>query len=76
MSQIKYNKYNSNGQRHGLWKEYYYNGQLCWEGNYVNGQEHGLWKNYYYNGQPWKKGNYVNGQRHGLWKNYEKGEKQ
>jgi antitoxin component YwqK of YwqJK toxin-antitoxin module len=41
------NQYNSQGQRHGYWEEYFNNGLLYTKGNYQNGQQHGYCK--YYN---------------------------
>jgi antitoxin component YwqK of YwqJK toxin-antitoxin module len=64
------NLYDEKGKRHGLWEEYYSNGQLSYKGNYVNGEEHGLWERYYFNGQLWYKGNYVNRKEHGYWEWY------
>jgi antitoxin component YwqK of YwqJK toxin-antitoxin module len=42
----KNNQYNEKGQRHGLWKFYFDNGQLWEKGTYVNGKPHGMWKHY------------------------------
>jgi len=42
------NKYNKQGQAHGYWEDYHYNGQLYCKGNYDNGQPYGYWE--YYNG--------------------------
>ena len=41
---------NENGQPHGYWESYYYNGQLHYKGNFVNGKQHGYWEYYYENG--------------------------
>ena len=43
--------YNEQGEPHGYWEYYYYNGQLMFKGNYVNGKLHGYWEDYYENGQ-------------------------
>jgi len=51
-------------------REYYCNGQLMYEWNYINGQLHGLCKGWYSNGQLMYEWNYINGQRHGLCINY------
>jgi antitoxin component YwqK of YwqJK toxin-antitoxin module len=64
------NLYNDNGQKHGYWERYYYNGQLICKGNYVNGKEHGYWEYYWSNGNLDSKGNYVNGKEHGYWEDY------
>ena len=63
----KMNKRNEEGQKHGVWEEYYSNGNIWYKGNYVNGQKHGLWEWYWFNGKLNYKKNYVNGQLHGLW---------
>ena len=64
------NLYNEQGEQHGYWESYYYNGQLDYKANYVNGNRHGYWESYYHNGQLSSKGNYVNGKRHGYWEYY------
>ena len=66
----KINQYNEKGQRHGLWKFYWSNGQLTHIGTYVNGKPYGLWEFYYFNGQLFCKGTYVYGKPYGLWKYY------
>ena len=66
----KNNKYNKDGQRHGLWEKYWDNNQLMYKGVYVNGKKHGLWEHYHGNGQFYCKCTYVNGKEHGLWKHY------
>jgi antitoxin component YwqK of YwqJK toxin-antitoxin module len=43
--------YNENGEKHGYWEWYWYNGQLHYKGNYVNGNAHGYWEWYHCNGQ-------------------------
>jgi antitoxin component YwqK of YwqJK toxin-antitoxin module len=62
--------YNENGERHGYWEWYCYNGQLHFKGNYVNGIKDGYWEYYYDNGQLYSKGNYVNGKEDGYWEGY------
>ena len=34
---------NDKGQAHGLWEEYYSNGNLRWKGSFINGNRIGLW---------------------------------
>ncbi len=41
---------NDKGQKEGLWKYYYSNGNISSTGNYVNGKKHGLWKYYFEEG--------------------------
>ena len=36
-----------NGKRNGKGKEYYFNGNLRFEGDYLNGKRNGKWKEYY-----------------------------
>jgi antitoxin component YwqK of YwqJK toxin-antitoxin module len=62
------NKRNSQGERHGLWEDYYDNGQLYWKCNYHNGKYHGLLESYHSNGQLYWKGNLKNDKEIGLWK--------
>jgi len=41
---------NKNGQEHGYWEEYHYNGNLLYKGNYINGEEDGYWVWYNFDG--------------------------
>ena len=52
-------------QKNGIWKSYYYHGQLEEEGNYVNGYKNGIWKSYYSDGQLASEINYLEGRRNG-----------
>ncbi len=45
------NGYNENGKPDGPWEEYWVNGKLRYEGNYINGSRCGLFLNYYSNGE-------------------------
>jgi antitoxin component YwqK of YwqJK toxin-antitoxin module len=51
------NKYNEQGERHGPWERYWYNGKLWYKGNYVNGEKRGPWEWYDENGKLRYKGN-------------------
>jgi antitoxin component YwqK of YwqJK toxin-antitoxin module len=62
--------YNHKGERHGLWIDYFDNGQLSCKGQYLNGQQHGLWESYWDNGKLDYKGTYLNGKEHGPWEAY------
>ena len=42
---------NEKGEPHGYWESYYYNGQLCYKGNFVNGKQHGYWEDYWSDGK-------------------------
>ena len=59
-----------NGKRHGIGKEYYWNGQLWEEIPYVNGKEHGVEKVYDKNGQLLGENLYQNGKGQGIIKTY------
>ena len=50
-----------NGVEHGLCREWYDNGQLWYEYNYVNGNSYGLCRGWYFDGQLRNEYNYVNG---------------
>jgi uncharacterized protein len=71
MSEV--NQYNNDDQREGLWKDYWLNDKLMYEGLYKNGQRVGLWKGYYPNGSLMYEGQYKNDRESGLWKYYNKG---
>ena len=49
-----------NGNGHG--REYYYNGNLKYEGEYLNGKRNGNGKEYFYNGNLRFEGIYLNGE--------------
>lgn len=51
MRSLKLNRYNRNGDKHGLWEHYFENGNLYSIGLYKNGEEEGYWEYYYDNGQ-------------------------
>ncbi len=40
------NRYDSQGKKHGLWREYYPNGQIKWEATYSHGKLNGYYKEY------------------------------
>ena len=51
-------------------KEYYENGNICYEKPYKNGSRNGLCKEYYLNGNIWYEVEYKDGLRNGLFKRY------
>jgi antitoxin component YwqK of YwqJK toxin-antitoxin module len=57
------NQLNENSQRHGLWVEYYNNGKIHSEHNYLNNERHGVCKDYHENGVLWIDAVYNNGYR-------------
>ncbi|MDX1348738.1 MAG: hypothetical protein R3279_00750 [Putridiphycobacter sp.] len=58
------------GLKNGIWKAYYQNGVLAFEGEFDEGQPKGKHKYYHENGVLKSKGKYSAGAKHGLWKNY------
>ncbi|WP_258543779.1 toxin-antitoxin system YwqK family antitoxin, partial [Parvicella tangerina] len=40
------NRFDENGKKNGLWKEYYDNGELKWEGEFLHGELNGIVKEY------------------------------
>ena len=50
IKEVKKNRYNSNGKRHGYWEFYHDNGQLWMKGNFINGDPDGIWEYYHKNG--------------------------
>jgi len=60
------NQYDSEGDKHGIWEEYYDNDKLRYRYNYVHGKSHGLWVTYYIGGNLAWSTNYVLGERKGL----------
>lgn len=59
------NKY-KNDEKHGLWREYYKNGQLKSEANYVEGEKEGMYREWLENGTKSVEGIYENGKANGL----------
>jgi antitoxin component YwqK of YwqJK toxin-antitoxin module len=57
------NQLNEKGQRNGLWVEYYKNGKIWHEHNWLNGKHHGVCKDYHENGVLWVDAVYNNGNR-------------
>ena len=59
------------GNRDGLWKDYYADGSLKAEGNYDNGKQIGEWKFYHQNGKIEQTGKFnKQGKFEGVWKWY------
>jgi antitoxin component YwqK of YwqJK toxin-antitoxin module len=48
----------ADGKSHGLWEQYFDNGQLWFKGEYIHNMFHGPWVWYYDNGQLWCKETY------------------
>lgn len=64
------NKVDSLGRKHGLWRLFDSNGQLCREVNYVNGVLHGLWRSWHSNGQLCVEVNMLRGKMSGPFKTW------
>ena len=63
------------GFRDGIWRSYYENGKLYWEGAYSEGEPKGKHVYYHKNGMKKYKGKYQAGVKHGVWRRYdEKGQ--
>ena len=56
--------------RNGIWKHYYPNDQVLFEGNFIDGDADGQHIWYYKNGAKKREGNYISGMRDGTWKFY------
>lgn len=61
---------NSNGEKHGLYEEWWENGQLAMRVNYVNGEYNGLYQEWWENGQLKSNCIYCNGQKEGVWQSW------
>jgi antitoxin component YwqK of YwqJK toxin-antitoxin module len=59
-----------NGNSNGQWKDYYPDGKIQAEGQYVNNRRTGVWKFYNTDGKVEQTGAYNNGRPDGLWKWY------
>jgi len=47
----------------GIYKEYYIDGQLWKEVNYIDGKKEGIYKSYYQNGKLKEEINYIDGEK-------------
>jgi len=57
---------NIQGQKHGISRVWYQNGQLRYENNYLHNDKHGIQRAWYKNGQLAYKQNWFRGARHGI----------
>ena len=60
------------GNKDGLWKHYYKNNVVSFEGEFFNGDPNGKHKFYYSNGKIRKECEYTMGKKDGTWKKYDK----
>ena len=61
---------NEDGKKSGLWKEYYVNGSIRSEGNYIADKKNGKWTYFFENGEEEQEGYFKNGKYDGLWQWY------
>jgi len=59
-----------NGKLHGKYREWYEDGNLYTESNYVDGERHGLYREFYRDGNLYAECNYIDGERHGLYREF------
>lgn len=59
------------GIMEGIWKHYYENGKIRYEGNYILGNPDGRHRQYYDNGKLKEDGYYSVGKKDGNWKKYD-----
>lgn len=45
------NQFNKNGQKHGYWEDYNFNGDVSTRGYYLNGKKVGQWESFVYQGR-------------------------
>jgi len=57
---------NVHNHKHGIYRRFYYNGQLLYDFNFLQGCKHGLWREWYEDGQLGLEKNYSHGQLHGI----------
>ena len=56
--------------RHGVYREWFPNGQLMETGSYRHGQREGAWSHFFESGQPQWQGEYLAGARTGRWRSW------
>lgn len=59
----------------GYWTNWYENGQIFTENNYINGEESGHYVKYYKHGHKRAEGSHVAGRRHGKWIEWHRNDK-
>ena len=59
-------------QGEGVWRGWYSNGKLVFEGNYRSHKKDGVWKVWYADGQLGFEGAYKSGKPDGAWKEWDK----
>jgi len=66
---LEYTYYEQDGKKieHGIWKKWFENGNLMFEGEYLNGKKNRVWKQYLITGQILTQGEYVDNVKEGLW---------
>ncbi len=64
------NQRDENGLKHGLWKEYHFNGQLRSRGKFNKGRPNGRWEFYQDDGSIKYIRCFINGERNGVWEEH------
>jgi len=59
-----------NGKKEGVWKAWFEDGQLEYEGHYKEGKRHGIWKRWFEDGQLRYERNYKEDKWHGIHKGW------
>ena len=73
LSKVEFKGSYLNGEKDGVWEEYYDNGQTKSKYSYINGKPvDGIYSDYHKNGQLKSKGSYLNGEKNGVWEEYYK----
>ncbi len=66
----KEERYYKDGLKDGLWKYFYSNKKLKFEGYFMQDEAQGIHKHFYENGKLKQEGKYMMGKPHGAWKSY------
>ena len=69
-SRVNYRSKNDGGEKHGLERWWYENGQLRWERTFENGEKHGLQRYWDENGKLDFETHYENGKQNGLYRSW------
>ena len=68
----KLNQTDGQGLEQGLWKVYWFNGNLWSKGSYLNGKKDGVWEFYWEHGNLHCKGSFLDGKQIGTREDYDK----
>jgi uncharacterized protein len=67
---VRINQYDYEGNKTGIWEDYWGNGKLFYKGSYKNNDLDGYWEVYHSNGQLMFKGSYKDGGKDGYCETY------